>query len=87
MTTQLQSKNGRTVQEIIAFTLGTTVEELNPKSHLEREYDMDSLDNVELCMKLEVEFDIAISDEEWEKVHTVEQIEALVKSIVNGTQA
>lgn len=80
--TQPTSKNGRTVREIIASSFCVGVDELKSETHIERDLNADSLDNVELCMKMEVEFDIAIPDEEWANCDTVYDIETLVNSKV-----
>lgn len=40
--------------------------------------DLDSLDNVELCMACEDEFSFEIADQEWEPVQTVGQMVDLV---------
>jgi acyl carrier protein len=45
---------------------------------------MDSLDGVEFIMCLEEEFDIEISDDEAEKIVSIQDAAKLVESIRNG---
>jgi acyl carrier protein len=76
----IKSKNGRTISEIVAANFGVADHEVTSDTNLERDLDADSLDSVELCMKVEAEFDIRIEDSAWEKCSTVGHIEALVVS-------
>ena len=59
------------VKEIIAEQLGVKKEEIRPESSFVDDLGADSLDTVELIMKMEEEFDIEIPDEEAEKLKTV----------------
>ena len=56
--------------------------EINSATKL-KELDFDSLDNVELVLKLEDEFKISISDEEAAKLETIGGIVTLVESKTN----
>lgn len=63
------------VNRCIINQLGEFVEgDIKPHSHLKDDFGMDSLDDVELVMLLEEEFDIQISDEEAEKCLSVKDI-------------
>ncbi len=81
MAEQLISINGRTVAEIVASHACVQLSEVEPHTKPIDDLGLDSLDSVELCMKLEQEFVICIPDEKWDQVDTVAQIEDLVKSI------
>ena len=70
------------VKKIVAEQLG--VEEANVKTESSFVDDLgaDSLDNVELVMALEEEFECEIPDEEAEKITTVQQAIDYVKAHV-----
>lgn len=59
------------VREIIAEQLGINEEDISSDSSLTDDLGADSLDVVELVMALEEEFEIDISDDEAEKLDTV----------------
>ncbi len=67
-TKELNSK----LKEIIAEQLGISEEEIVPAASFIDDLGADSLDLVELIMALEEEFDMEISDEEAEKIQTVQ---------------
>ena len=60
------------VKKIIAEQLGKPEEEIKEKASFLGDLGADSLDIVELIMTLEEEFDTEISDEEAEKIQTVQ---------------
>jgi acyl carrier protein len=60
------------LKEIIAEQLGISEEEIVPEASFVDDLGADSLDLVELIMALEEEFDMEISDEEAEKILTVQ---------------
>jgi acyl carrier protein len=62
----------RRLKEIIAEQLGISEEEILPEASFVDDLGADSLDLVELIMALEEEFDTEISDEEAEKIQTVQ---------------
>jgi acyl carrier protein len=59
------------VKDIIAEELGVEREKLNDDASFMEDLGADSLDQVELVMALEKEFDIDIPDEDAEKLRTV----------------
>jgi len=59
------------VKEIIVEQLGVDEEDVKLESHFVDDLGADSLDTVELVMKLEEDFDIEIPDEDAEKIQTV----------------
>jgi acyl carrier protein len=63
------------VVEILVDKLGVDTEEAeNEKADLQDDLGADSLDTVELIMEFEKEFNIGISDDDAEEIHTVRDI-------------
>ena len=60
------------VKEIIVNQLNVNEEQITPTASFLDDLGADSLDTVELVMALEEEFDIEISDEDAEKIQTVQ---------------
>ena len=60
------------VKKIVAEQLGVKEEEVTNQASFVDDLGADSLDTVELVMALEEEFDIEISDEDAEKIQTVQ---------------
>lgn len=60
------------VKKIIIEKLGVKEDEVKNESSFVEDLGADSLDNVELVMALEEEFDTEIPDEEAEKITTVQ---------------
>lgn len=59
------------VKSIIVDKLGVDEKEVTPTASFTNDLGADSLDTVELIMEFEKEFNIAIPDEEAEKIGTV----------------
>ena len=68
------------VKEIIAKELEVDVKQLTPEAKFIEDLGADSLDIVELVMALEEEYDLEISDEEAEKVRTVQDVVNYIES-------
>jgi len=62
------------LKRLIAENAGCNVEDIELKSKLIEDLNVDSLDIVELTMAIEDEFGVAIPDEELENISTVEDI-------------
>lgn len=60
------------IKEIVAEQLGVDEAQVTNESSFMDDLGADSLDTVELVMALEEEFDIEISDENAEKIQTVQ---------------
>ena len=60
------------VKKIIVEQLGVKEEEVRNESSFIEDLGADSLDNVELVMALEEEFDTEIPDEDAEKITTIQ---------------
>ncbi len=59
------------VMSIIVDKLGVAEDEVTPESSFTNDLGADSLDTVELIMEFEKEFNIAIPDDQAEKIQTV----------------
>jgi acyl carrier protein len=62
------------VKKIIAEKLSVDLEEVVPQASFIDDLGADSLDLVELIMSMEEEFDMEISDEQAEKLVTVQDV-------------
>jgi len=60
------------IKQIVAEQLGVDDEQVTTEASFMDDLGADSLDTVELVMALEEEFDIEISDEDAEKIQTVQ---------------
>ena len=68
------------VKEIVAEQLGKDVNEIATGASFIDDLGADSLDIVELVMKMEEEFGIEIPDEEAEKIKTVNDVVEYIKA-------
>lgn len=60
------------IKQIVAEQLGVEEDQVTTEASFMDDLGADSLDTVELVMALEEEFDIEISDEDAEKIQTVQ---------------
>jgi acyl carrier protein len=65
--------------KIIADQLGVDESEVVPNASFVEDLNADSLDLVELIMSLEEEFKLQISDEDAEKITTVQEAEDYIE--------
>lgn len=62
------------VKAIISEQLGVGPDEITPEASFIEDLGADSLDIVELVMALEEEYDLEITDEQAEKIRTVQDV-------------
>ncbi|MFZ4474928.1 MAG: acyl carrier protein [Saprospiraceae bacterium] len=72
------------VKKIIVDKLGVDEKEVVAEANFIQDLGADSLDTVELIMEFEKEFDVAIPDDQAEKIQTVGQAVAYLESQVNA---
>lgn len=72
------------VKQIIADELGVDESEVTPNARFIDDLGADSLDVVELVMKLEEEFGIDIPDEDAEKIVSVREAIEYIKEHIKG---
>lgn len=73
------------VQVIVAQELGVEEEQVTPTANFTNDLGADSLDAVELIMALEEAFDIAIPDEDAEKIGSVQQVVDYIYQVTHAT--
>lgn len=72
MATQIEQEIVGKVKKMIANQLGKSEEEITPEASFIEDLGADSLDLVELIMSMEDEFGLEISDEDAERIVTVQ---------------
>jgi len=70
----MAGSNEDRVKEIICEQLGVSADEVTPQASFIEDLGADSLDLVELVMALEEEYGMEISDEDAEKIRTVQDV-------------
>jgi acyl carrier protein len=70
------------VIEIVVEQLGVSREEATPEASFVDDLGADSLDLVELIMAMEEQFGLEISDEDAEKIRTVQEVIDYIKERV-----
>jgi acyl carrier protein len=69
---------------VVSEQLSVAAEEIKPESSLTDDLHADSLDLVELGMKFEEKFGVAIADEDQEKIKTVGDAIEYIRQRENG---
>jgi acyl carrier protein len=72
------------VNQIIAEKLNWACNKINPLASFKDDLGADSLDQLELIMAFEDKFDIEISDEDAEKIRTVEDAVKYLEDVLKG---
>jgi acyl carrier protein len=78
----------KAVIEIVAEIANERAEQLKMETHFVNDLQLDSLDLMELTMKLEEEFELSVPDEDGEKLRTigevVDYVDEKLKEVVSG---
>ena len=74
------------VREVIVEELNVSEDQVTPEATFQEDLNADSLDVVELIMRLEDAFDISIPDEDAEKIRTVGEAVAYVENKLAQSQ-
>jgi len=82
MTNKTDASIEARVKSIIVDKLGVDEKEVTPQASFTNDLGADSLDTVELIMDFEKEFNIAIPDEQAEKINTVGEAIAYIEANV-----
>ncbi|HTB06113.1 MAG TPA: acyl carrier protein [Bacteroidia bacterium] len=82
MTNKTDASIESRVKKIIVDKLGVDEKEVTPQASFTNDLGADSLDTVELIMDFEKEFNIAIPDEQAEKINTVGEAIAYIEANV-----
>ena len=72
MAVAAKSEHAEKVKQLISEQLGIDEADITPNAHFIDDLGADSLDQVELVMALEEAFDFEVSDEDAEKMLTVQ---------------
>ncbi len=67
------------VKAILSSQFDVDEDSITPETNIADDLGADSLDVVDMLMSLEDEFDIEISDEDVEKIHTVGDLVAYIE--------
>ncbi len=73
------------VKNLIMEQLGVSADQITPKASFVDDLGADSLDQVELVMAFEEEFDIEIPDEDAEKITTVREAVEYIEARQEGS--
>ena len=68
------------VKEIVCEQLGVSADEVTPEASFIEDLGADSLDIVELVMALEEVYEMEISDEDAEKIKTVQDVISYIEA-------
>jgi acyl carrier protein len=80
----LSAPDKQAVLDILVEQLGARREQLVPGAKIQADFSADSLTMIEIAMAMEEQFNLSISDEQWEEVVTVGDLfEVLSKALAS----
>jgi acyl carrier protein len=85
MNTILSEDAATKVQRILIDQLGVNPDQIKPEAGIMADLGADSLDMVEIGMKVEETFNVTIPDDEMEKVHTVGDLHEELANLLQQT--
>ena len=68
------------IKDILADTLGVSVDELSADTNIATDLGADSLDVVEILMAIQDEFDVEVPDSEIENIRTIGELAEYVET-------
>jgi len=87
MNAQLSEPDTDKVIGIIAEQLDVKRDQVTPEARIMDDLGADSLDIVEITIKLEERFNVTIPDEEWDKVQTVGELQTALAEFLQPAAA
>ncbi|BAM40420.1 uncharacterized protein TOT_020001081 [Theileria orientalis strain Shintoku] len=81
---QETSETINTVSELVARRFEKNKEDIDPELNFFKEFGADRLDEVELLILLEDEFDLSIPDNQFKTLRTVKEISKYIDSKIQG---
>lgn len=73
-----------TIKRILAEDFEVDVEKLTPETNLFTELDLDSIDAVDLVVRLQQETGKKVNPEDFKQIRTLKDVVAAVSKLVNG---
>jgi len=87
MNDYLSETDTKAVLDILVEQLGVGKDQLTPEARLQEDLGADSLTIAEITLALEEQFNLAIPDEQWERVSTVQDVfEALAELLSKSSR-
>ena len=78
----LADKDFELVRDTLVEQLGVRAEQLTPEAHLRNDLGADSLTEIEISMALEEKLELTISDQDLERVATVQDVYELAAKLL-----
>lgn len=75
------------VIDVLVDTFELDAEEVTPKAHLYKDLDLDSLDAIDLAVKLNTETGIKLKEQEMKSIRTVDDIVKIIAKNLNISTA
>lgn len=86
MTDTLTEREMTRIQDIVMDQLHVNRDQVTPEARLEADLGADSLDIVEIGMKLEEEFSFTIADENMERIETLDDLYQAVNTLLGRSR-